>query len=270
MKLPWSFLAVVALSAGCSETQGEPPTCPDELYEQPPVVVEYYGESGVLPRDTHSPTEGFVFVEATWEYVRRLEVPYEQRCADNFVTDPPSLPCSVETVIGILPDGEETIEILVGIPADELEKIPSGILVRYSLTPPNSHDVYWGLSLGLNLVVESPESGQLLLAAMGYEPLGENQFQHDFGQLTVSRDSKYICGYKMYMDCKHYGVTAIVVTSDKGNSRVKPGESADVSVTAAKYRVTHRRGKDRTCFPDYNCCGDLELDHYSYSIVRIE
>jgi hypothetical protein len=234
------------------------PVCPDD-YRTKFVVVEFFGDSGILPRDAF-PSTGDAFVEATWAGVRRLDEPYEVECYE-----PPSVLCPVETVIGLMLEGGKLMELLLGVPADDLERIPPGRPVRYMLAEDE-----WRFGPGLNLVVEGVEEGDLILAAMVWERL-EYFPEHEFGPLVVRRDPEYVCTYIRYMGCKHYGATALHISTDSGDFRVEPDETIVAATARGNYRITHVFGKDRTCFCDDGCCcSDEEWDQFSYVIVATE
>ena len=246
----------------------EPEYCPSNLSNtHPPVAVDYYGESGILPWDAFEPT-GDAFVAATWEGVRRLAQPHELECWDNFITDPPGLPCLVDAVLDLrLPDGSP-MSFLLGVAVEDLERIPTGTPVEYSTTVGIWDLETWGFA-GINLVIRRPGDGVLILAAIGWDNLDYND-RHGFGIIAVESRDDFICGYRTYMDCKHYGVAPISVLSGAGGFRIEPGESIIVSTSDGDYRVAHRRGKVRTCFDETGCCGDYEANRFSYSIVKLE
>jgi hypothetical protein len=244
-----------------------PEYCPANLRNtHPPVVVEYYGEAGVLPKDAYEPTRD-ALVEATWEGVRQLTEPYQQDCLEDFITNPPGLPCSADAVLELRLQDNSLLSFLLGVEADDLMTVPVGTPVEYS-TPFGGWDVdSWGQ--GINLVTRKAVDGKLLLVAMGWDKLEENDHQ-DFGSLAVEPRYDFVCYYMEYMNCKHYGVAAISVISGDSEFRVEPGESIVVPTPDGDYRVTLRRGKVRTCFEGETCCGDFEANRFSYSIVLVQ
>jgi hypothetical protein len=118
------------------------------------------------------------------------------------------------------------------------------------------------------MVIEESSSGRLLLAAMSWERF-ETFPEHDFGPMIVRRDPDYVCTYKTYMDCKHYGVTALAIEASGETFRLEPGDTIVVPTQEGPFRVGLVRGKDRTCFQEA-CCGDPEWDHFSYWIAAAD
>jgi hypothetical protein len=205
---------------------------------QPPVIVEYYGESGILPKDTYEAT-GDTFVASTWQGVRRLAQPYQLDCPENFITDPPGLPCTADAVLDLRLQDNGLLSFLLGVEADDFGTVPVGTQVEYA-TPFGGWDVdSWGQ--GINLIVRRAVDGGFLLAAMGWDKLEEND-RRDFGPVSVELDKDYVCGYRTYMDCKHYAVSAISIISGSNVYRAEPGESIMVPTSDGDYIVTHRRG----------------------------
>jgi hypothetical protein len=245
-----------------------PEYCPDNLKNtHPPVVVDYCDNSGVLPRDAYEPT-GDTFVTATWEGVRRLTEPYQLDCLETFITDPPGLPCSVDTVLDLRLQDNSSISFLLGVELEDLEAVPIGTLIEYSTTYRAWDLEPWDFS-GINLVIRKPGDGVLILAATGWDNLDYNH-SHSFGPIVVEPRDDFVCYYMEYMDCKHYGVAPISVISGGNDYRVEPGESIVVPTSDGDYRVTLRRGKVRTCFDEQGCCGDYEANRFSYSIVLVQ
>lgn len=241
-----------------------PEYCPENLKNtHPPVVVDYYDDSGVLPKDAYEPT-GDTYVTATWEGVRRLAEPYQQECLEDFITDPPGLPCSVDTVLDLRLQDNSSISFLLGVELEDLEAIPIGTTVEYSTTYHTWEIEPWGF--GINLIIRNAGDGSLILAAIGWDKL-EYRLPHRFGSIAVNLGDDFICYYMEYMNCKHYGVAPISVISGDEEYRVEPGESIIVPTPDGDYRVTLRRGKVRTCFEGETCCGDYEANRFSYSIV---
>jgi hypothetical protein len=244
-----------------------PDYCPSNLSNtHPPVVVDYYDDSGVLPKDAYEPT-GDTYVTATWEGVRRLSEPYQQECLDNFVTDPPGLPCSVDAVLDLRLQDNSSISFLLGVEKEDLDAVPIGKLVEYSTTYHTWEIEPWGF--GINLIIRNAGDGSLILAAIGWDKL-EYNLPHSFGSTAVDPGDDFVCYYMEYMNCKHYGVAPISVISGDEEYRVEPGESIVVPTSDGDYRVTLRRGKVRTCFEGEMCCGDYEANRFSYSIVLIQ
>lgn len=237
-------------------------TCPAELQgTHPPVFSAALVDGAVV--DVVAAHQTGLFEDALVRGIRRLENPLELDCEEIFITDPATLPCSVDTVIALELSSGEIIEYLVGIEAERLESIVLGVTVR--LWAHRDHVD----AQGINMVVKSAADGRLLFAAVYGQTL-EPEPAVDYGPLRIERDDEYVCTYKTYMDCKHYGVAAIRVVTEAASFRLEPGESMDAVTGAGTYRVTLRRAKDRTCFEGGNCCTDLEPDHFSYSIVAVE
>jgi hypothetical protein len=249
----------VCCAEGCGDSCC---TCPAELQgTHPPVFATGLVDGAVVDASAAYQTGGFK--DALWRGVRRLEDPFELDCEELFITDPATLPCSVDTVIALELTSGEILEYLVGIEAERMEFIVLGEAVRLRANRDHVD------AQGNNLVLESAADSRLLFASvygqtLDYEPAV------DYGPLRIERDNNYVCTYKTYMDCKHYGVAAIRVVTEAGSFRLEPGESLDAVTSAGTYHVTLRRAKDRTCFEGGNCCTDNEPDHFSYSIVAAE
>jgi hypothetical protein len=245
-----------------------PEYCPDNLKNtHPPVVVDYCDASGILPKDAYEPT-GDTFVTATWEGVRRLIEPYQLDCLENFITDPPGLPCSVDTVLDLRLQDNSSISFLLGVEEEDLADVPIGTLVEYSTTYRVWDLEPWDFG-GISLVIRRPGDGVLILAAIGWDNLDYND-RHSFGSIAVEPRDDFVCYYMEYMNCKHYGVSPVSVIYGSDEHRVEPGESIVVPTSDGDYRVTLRRGKVRTCFEGESCCGDYEANRFSYSIVKLE
>jgi hypothetical protein len=257
----------ICCAEGCGETCC---TCPTELQgTHPPVLAAALVDGALVDFGAAHLTEGFE--DALWRGVRRLDPAFELDCQDLFITVPPSLPCSVDMVIALELASGEILEFLVGLEAKQLRNIADGEAVRFRAFRDQvvNHEWLDLDALGLNLVVESAADGRLLFAAVYGQRL-EYEPSVDYGPLRIERDDDYVCTYKTYMDCMHYGLAAIRVVTEAGDVRLEPGESLDAMTGGGTYRVTLRRAKDRTCFEGGNCCTDYEPDHFSYSIVAVE
>jgi hypothetical protein len=258
-----SAMVLVLQGAGCAQNSASYTPCTGEM-DQKLVVVEFFGEDGILPRNAF-PLSMDVYSDATLSGVQRLDPAIELECPDPYRLGIP-LQCSAGTVFSLTLGSRDVMRILTSMPADDLERIPTGTPVRFKV---ESNDSWFGkYGPGLNLIVEEAYGGKLLLAAMSWERL-EYFPDHDFGPMIVSRDPDYVCTYKTYMDCKQYMVTALLIEAAAESYRLEPGESMVVPTHEGSYRISQVRGKDRTCFGEV-CCMDVEWDHFSYTIVAVE
>jgi hypothetical protein len=206
-----------------------------------------------------------------WGGARRLATPVTQDCPARLVTVPPSAPCAADTVIRLERDGGlADLELVVGVPLDEISWIPSGLSVGVYLrstpvsTPsPQAQLVVSRTSDHLPLIM----AGEIALpsgaGAVTYpSPLTWNQ-----GAFVVTSDAEPVCFNRLAPVCMRQFVSeAIRVGWPSGATRLAPGESTRFPGPVGCFRATHRalvrRGGGSG--PE---CSDLRPPRISFEVV---
>ena len=204
---------------------------------------------------------------AQWTGIRRLAPPITRPCLEAFVTEPPGLPCQVDTVLSLTLADDTLVEILVGLPFEKLEPFADGRTVSVLLGPANSASVPdAGMSRQLEMRDEN-EAGALLLAVESGASLygglpswtwDDFNFGFDETICATERDS-----------CMRVFISRKLMTSKVGEAAwYEPGRSVWVGSRGLTYLITYRRGVERAygVFPAE--CADLSLATSSVEMVR--
>jgi hypothetical protein len=269
-------LPAVEDDAGGGETLYDiGPRCPPEVMPTTPRAdgVAYYGPQypmtyvEVITGADAVPAEPNTPFTARWTGIRRLATPITRSCLDAFVTDPPGIPCQVDTVIELTMTDDTLVEILVGLAFEDLAPFADGRAVSVLLGRTADVPVAEP-SPTRELGIREGETGPLLLAVASSASVhgpGEGSTWDDiatgFGNsgCVAERDS-----------CLRVFVSgSLVVTTPGGESTLEPGESVLVPSRGFTYRVTHRRSVARVYYVFPHECTDISADMRCAEMVRM-
>ncbi len=282
-----ALLAIVALGcAGCSNTDQPDPDLLYGIAHACPagVVAATSPEAGTRLQypmtyvAVVAGTEPASPFAAEWTGIRRLETPIVRECLDAFVTDPPGLPCRVETVVELTLADDTLLEIAVGLAFEDLAPFADGRSVSVLLGEMIS--MTGGVPVtnpSRQLEIREGDTGPLL-AAIGREPAdvygsaGTDSLddvgwiwdgvQLGFGDILCVTEGDF---------CRRvHASRALTVTTPGATESLEPGDSVQVTSGGLDYRVTFRRGTERLygVIPGGEC-GDRTWPTASVELVRL-
>ncbi|MBI5489177.1 MAG: hypothetical protein HY905_17710 [Deltaproteobacteria bacterium] len=285
------LLAVLAIAAmGCSaeDADRDPdatgdldawyasmPRCPDEVVGGfPDSMMNHFpmypmSYVDILTGAEAVPSGAF---EATWTGIRRLDPPIVRDCLPAFVTDPPGIPCRVDTVIQLaLADGMP-VEVVAGLAFEELEPLADGRAVTVLLGRV-MNDLEPDRSPGWSVEIREAGAGPLLVAVRnvryyvsGPHPLTGVTWSWDDIELAYGDTS---CVTEQDPCQRVFASRPLVATSPEGVLTLEPGEGATVASGAYRYRVTHRRAVERLYHVFRYECADLTDTTESVALIRL-
>jgi hypothetical protein len=280
-------MAIVALGCSVSDNgddvdgdllYGIAPACPAE------VVAVASPEAGTRLQYPMTYVEVITGTEpaspftARWTGIRRLDPPIVRQCLAAFVTDPPGIPCQVDTVVELTLTDGTLLEIVVGLEFEDLEPFADGrtvsVLLGEDLSVPSEGEA---MNPTRPLEIRDGDSGPVILV-IGREP-DENHglaglrtlvgvfwtwddVQATFGDIICVTEGDF---------CRRvHGSRELLVSSRGSTAILAPGESVGVASRGLNYRVTYRRGVERLegAIPGGEC-GDYTPPTASAEMVRV-
>jgi hypothetical protein len=203
------------------------------------------------------PTTAF---SARWTGLRKLATAKVRPCLPAFVTNPPGLPCQVETVLELTTSSGSRIEILLGLPHDDLARFADGrgvsVLIGPAQGAPGSPPPPYG-----PLEIRDSEGGTLLVAvAMSEGFAGPKSLQlsgWSWDEMMLSFDQLHCVAERD--SCLRVFVSRKLTAAAKGAAatQLDPGQSATLSSKGHSYRVTYRSGIERAYGVFSRECADL-------------